>query len=108
MNVQRFLRFVVVSGCLLFLPAGAWAQAETGTNEGVVRDSSGALIPGVSVAATSPALIEKVRSATTDSQGLYRIVDLRPAPDTTAFPFTALSPFGRNGIKLATGVTQTT
>jgi len=70
MNAQRFLRLVVVSGCLIFLPATAWAQAETGTIAGVVRDASGAVIPGVTVEAASPALIERVRSATTDSQGL--------------------------------------
>jgi hypothetical protein len=45
---------------------------------GVVRDESGAVLPGVTVEAASPALIEKVRVAVTDSQGLYRIVDLRP------------------------------
>ena len=107
MNVQRFLRFVVVSGCLLFLPAGAWAQAETGTIAGVVRDSSGALIPGVTVEATSPALIEKVRSATTDSQGLYRIVDLRPGTYTVVFTLTGFSTLRRNGIELTTGLTAT-
>src|SRR2546429_5624537 len=107
MNVQRFLRFVVVSGCLLFLPAGAWAQAETGTIAGVVRDSSGALIPGVTVEATSPALIEKVRSATTDSQGLYRIVDLRPGTYTVVFTLTGFSTLRRNGIELTTGFTAT-
>ncbi|PYR05935.1 MAG: hypothetical protein DMG00_20385 [Acidobacteria bacterium] len=107
MTVQRFLRFVVVSGCLLFLPAGAWAQAETGTIAGVVRDSSGALIPGVTVEATSPALIEKVRSATTDSQGLYRIVDLRPGTYTVVFTLTGFSTLRRNGIELTTGFTAT-
>ena len=107
MTVQRFLRFVVVSGCLLFLPAAAWAQAETGTIAGVVRDSSGALIPGVTVEATSPALIEKVRSATTDSQGLYRIVDLRPGTYTVVFTLTGFSTLRRNGIELTTGFTAT-
>ena len=43
MNAQHFVRLVVVSGCLVFLPAIAWAQAETGTIAGVVRDSSGAV-----------------------------------------------------------------
>src|SRR5207245_5364123 len=105
MNVQRFLRFVVVSGCLLFLPAAAWAQAETGTIAGVVRDSSGALIPGVTVEATSPALIEKVRSATTDSQGLYRIVDLRPGTYTVVFTLPGFATFKRDGIELTTGFT---
>jgi hypothetical protein len=52
-----------------------FAQA---TLSGVVKDASGAVLPGVSVEATSPVLIEKVRSATTDSTGLYRITDLPP------------------------------
>src|SRR5688572_26865837 len=55
---------------LLFLPASAFAQA---TLTGVVRDSSGAVLPGVTVEAASPALIEKVRSAVTDDSGQFRI-----------------------------------
>src|SRR5436309_6289942 len=107
MNAQRFLRLVVVSGCLIFLPATAWAQAETGTIAGVVRDSSGAVIPGVTVEAASPALVEKIRSATTDSQGLYRIVDLRPGSYTVSFALTGFSPVRRDGIELTTGFTAT-
>ena len=79
MDSYRFARLVIVSGCLTFLPAIAWPQAETGNIAGVVRDTSGAVMPGVTVEAASPALIERVRSATTDSQGLYRIVRVRHA-----------------------------
>jgi hypothetical protein len=71
-------------GCVL-LPATAWAQADSGNIAGVVRDTSGAVMPGVTVEAASPALIEKVRSVITDSQGLYRIVDLRPGTYTVTF-----------------------
>src|SRR5438874_10188513 len=101
----RFAWFLFV-GCLL-LPAAAWAQADTGNIAGVVRDASGAVIPGVTVEATSPALIEKVRSATTDSQGLYRIVDLRPGTYTVVFTLTGFSTLRRNGIELTTGFTAT-
>src|SRR4029453_10981583 len=70
MRASQFVRLVVVSGALVFLPAAASAQAETGTIAGVVRDSSGAVMPGVTVEAASPALIERFRTVTTNDQGL--------------------------------------
>ena len=74
-------------GCLFFLviglaPAVALAQASI---TGVVRDTSGAVLPGVTVEAASPALIEKVRSVTADGNGQYRIVDLRPGTYAVTF-----------------------
>jgi hypothetical protein len=57
---------------LLCLPALASAQASI---TGVVRDSSGAVLPGVTVEAASPELIERVRSVVTDDGGTYRIID---------------------------------
>src|SRR5881396_3741925 len=107
MTVQKIARLVVVMGCLLLLPALVWAQAESGTIAGVVRDASGAVMPGVTVEAASPVLIERVRSATTDSQGLYRIVDLRPGTYTVIFTLTGFSTLRRNGIELTTGFTAT-
>src|SRR5712664_4519535 len=107
MNAPQFVRLVVVSGCVVFLPATAWAQAETGNIAGVVRDTSGAVMPGVTVEAASPALIEKVRSVTTDNQGLYRIVDLRPGSYTVTFTLPGFSTFRRDGIELTTGFTAT-
>ena len=59
---------------LVLVPAMAFAQASI---TGVVKDASGAILPGVTVEASSPALIEKTRSAVTDGTGQYRIVDLR-------------------------------
>jgi hypothetical protein len=105
MNAYRFVRLVVVSGCLVFLPATAWAQSETGNIAGVVRDPTGAVMPGVTVEAASPALIERVRSVTTDNQGLYRIVDLRPGSYTVTFTLPGFSTFRRDGIELTTGFT---
>src|SRR5687767_4920137 len=67
---------------LLLAPATAFAQA---TLTGTVRDTSGAVLPGVTVEAASPALIEKVRSATTDGTGQYRIIDLRPGTYSLTF-----------------------
>src|SRR5712691_11350101 len=85
MNHQRLVRPVIVSG-LLLLPAVAWAQvSDTAAIAGVVRDTSGAVLPGVTVEAASPALIDKIRTVSTDSQGLYRIVDLRPGLYTVTF-----------------------
>ena len=59
------------------LPSTAFAQAAI---TGVVKDTSGGVLPGVTVEAASPVLIEKVRSVVSDETGQYRIVDLRPAP----------------------------
>ena len=61
--------------CLLALPTTARAQSAFA---GVVKDTTGAVLPGVTVEAASPVLIEKVRSVTTDANGAYRIENLRP------------------------------
>jgi hypothetical protein len=84
--------------CLMMLPAAAFAQASI---TGVVKDSSGAVLPGVSVEASSDALIEKVRTAVTDSSGTYRIVDLRAGTYTVTFGLTGFSTVKREGIELA-------
>src|SRR5713101_7313909 len=107
MDSHRFARLVIVSGCLTFLPAIAWGQAATGNIAGVVRDTSGAVMPGVTVEAASPALNERVRPVTTDNQGLYRIVDLRPGLYTVTFTLPGFSTFRRDGIELSTGFTAT-
>src|SRR5436309_1446400 len=107
MTIQRIARLFVVVGCLVLLPALAWAQATTGTIAGVVKDPSGAVMPGVTVEAASPALIEKSRTVVSDSQGLYRIVDLRPGAYTVTFTLAGFSTFKRDGIELTTGFTAT-
>src|SRR6478752_5163110 len=87
----------VVLGALL-LPAAAYAQSSLA---GVAKDTSGAILPGVTVEASSPALIEKVRSVTTDASGQYKIVDLRPGTYTLSFSLPGFSVFKREGIELA-------
>ena len=69
-----------ISGVLCLLLSGVHANAQTspGTIAGTVKDSSGAVLPGVTVEASSPALIEKVRSVATDATGQYKIVQLQP------------------------------
>ena len=74
---------------------------------GVVRDVSGAVLPGVTVEAASPALIDKVRTSVTDGQGLYRIVDLRPGVYAVTFSLPGFSTFRREGLELTTGFTAT-
>jgi hypothetical protein len=82
---------------LLLLPVSAFAQA---TLTGTVRDTSGAVLPGVTVEASSPALIEKVRSATTDGTGQFRIVDLRPGTYTLTATLPGFVTVRREGIEL--------
>ncbi len=107
MNAVRFVCLVAAVWSLMFLPSTVWAQAETGSISGVVRDISGAVVPGVTVEAASPALIEKVRSVVTDNQGLFRIVDLRPGLYTVTFTLTGFNTFRREGIELTTGFNAT-
>ena len=72
------VRSIFVAVVAMLLPALASAQTGNAGIAGVVRDSSGAVLPGVTVEAASPALIEKVRTIVTDADGTYRILDLRP------------------------------
>src|SRR5207253_1515865 len=89
---------IVLAGTLG--PSLAYAQLGASGIAGVVRDASGAVLPGVTVEAASPALIEKVRSVVTDEQGQYRIVDLRTGTYTVTFTLTGFSPVRREGVEL--------
>jgi hypothetical protein len=89
---------VLVFAVVLALPSVAAAQAEIA---GTVRDSSGAVLPGVTVEAASPALIEKVRSVVTDANGQYRVVDLRPGAYVVTFTLPGFSTLKRDGIELS-------
>src|SRR2546421_4110258 len=82
---------------LVLVPALAFAQASI---TGVVKDSSGAVLPGVTVEAASPALIEKVRTAVTDGTGQYRIVDVRAGTYSVTFSLSGFSTLKREGIEL--------
>jgi hypothetical protein len=89
---------LVVIASLLVMPAVCFAQASI---TGLVKDSSGAVLPGVTVEAASPALIEKVRSAVTDGTGQYRIADLRPGTYAVTFSLTGFNTVRREGVELA-------
>src|SRR5882757_6712681 len=82
---------------LVLVPAAAFAQASI---TGVVKDASGAVLPGVTVEASSPALIEKTKSAVTDGTGQYRIIDLRPGTYEVTFTLTGFNAVKRDGIEL--------
>jgi hypothetical protein len=84
----------------------ASAQQASGI-AGVVRDSGGLAMPGVTVEAASPALIEKVRTVTTDGEGRYSIVDLRPGTYSVTFSLTGFQTLKRDGIELGGGFTAT-
>ena len=91
-------RVVFVASCLAILPASAYAQA---TLAGVVKDASGAVLPGVTVEASSPALIEKTRTAVTDGTGQYQIVDLRPGTYAVTFTLAGFSSVKREGLEIS-------
>src|SRR3954465_4315985 len=88
---------LLVLVCLLAGAGAVFAQATIG---GTVKDTSGAVLPGVTVEAASPALIEKVRSVVTDATGQYRIVDLRPGTYSVTFSLPGFSSVKRDGIEL--------
>ena len=93
---MRTLKCLAILGVLL-LPATVFAQA---TVTGTVHDASGAVLPGVTVEASSPALIEKTKAAVTDGTGQYRIIDLRPGTYAVTFTLTGFSTVKREGIEL--------
>ena len=88
--------FLIVAG-LMLLPALAFAQASI---VGTVKDASGAVLPGVTVEAASPVLIEKTRSVTTNNVGQYAIEDLRPGTYSVSFSLSGFVPIKREGIVL--------
>jgi len=105
-RTDRLVGVGVVVGFLFLAPAAARGQlADSASIAGVVRDASGAVLPGVTVEAASPALIDKIRTTVTDGQGLYRIVDLRPGMYTVTFSLAGFSTFRREGLELTTGFT---
>jgi hypothetical protein len=97
-GIRVLKQLLFALACLVILPSAAFAQASI---TGVVKDSSGAVLPGVTVEASSDVLIEKVRSAVTDGSGTYRIVDLRAGVYTITFGLTGFSTVRREGIELS-------
>src|SRR5215471_11741447 len=97
-------RVALLGLALLALPSIAHAQS---TLTGVVKDASGAVLPGVTVEAASPVLIEKTRSVVTDGTGGYRLTDLRPGTYTLTFSLEGFSSIKREGLELPSNFTMT-
>jgi hypothetical protein len=97
-------RILFAFAWMAIIPSALYAQASI---TGVVKDPSGAVLPGVTVEAASPALIEKVRSVVSDGTGQYRILDLRPGSYTVTFTLTGFSTVKREGIELTGSFTAT-
>ena len=96
--MYRVVRCLAVLAGLLVLPSLALAQASI---SGVVRDTSGAVLPGVTVEAASPVLIEKVRTAVTDNNGRYQMIDLRPGAYTVTFTLAGFNTSKREDVTLS-------
>ncbi len=93
----RGMRAIVVFLSMATVPAAAYAQ---GSIVGTVKDPSGAVLPGVTVEGSSPALIEKTRAVVTGGTGQYSIENLRPGTYTVTFTLTGFAPVKREGIEL--------
>ncbi|MEQ1757016.1 MAG: carboxypeptidase regulatory-like domain-containing protein [Vicinamibacterales bacterium] len=102
--MARFVRTLGILGFVVLLPVAALAQA---TITGTVKDTSGAVLPGVTVEVASPVLIEKVRSAVTDGSGRFQIVDLRPGAYTVTFTLAGFNTTKRDGVTLSGSGVQT-
>src|SRR5256885_6810389 len=104
---MRRVRLFVLLALVGLIPTAASAQGVLASVTGVVKDTSGAVLPGVTVEVSSPVLIEKSRSAVTDGSGQYRIVDLRAGTYTVTFTLTGFSTVKREGIELSGSFTAT-
>ncbi|HWW86921.1 MAG TPA: TonB-dependent receptor, partial [Vicinamibacterales bacterium] len=103
-NARAALLLYVGATCCCLLPTLAWAQGTSGI-AGLVRDSSGGVLPGVTVEAASPALIERVRTVTTDEKGEYKIVDLPGGIYSVSFSLTGFATVKREGLELTANFT---
>src|SRR5262245_927900 len=97
-GMRSFARILCGALCMALLPA--IASAQTSTISGTVKDTSGAILPGVTVEVSSPALIERSRSAVTDGAGQYSITSLRPGTYSIAFTLPGFNTVRRDLIEL--------
>src|SRR5688572_26699255 len=103
--MREAIRSALLMMMMVAVGVGA-ANAQTlGTIAGSVKDASGAVLPGVTVEASSPALIEKVRTAVTDGTGLYRLVNLPPGSYTVTFTLPGFNTTRREAVEVSIGFT---
>ena len=95
---------IVALAFLVLTPAASFAQSSIA---GVVTDASNAVLPGVTVEASSPALIEKVRTVVTDGNGRFQLVDLRPGVYNVTFSLAGFKSVVREGLSLPATFTAT-
>ena len=96
--MRGYLGALAVISLVVLIPSALYAQA---TIAGTVQDASGAVLPGITVEAASPELIEKVRTGVTDTSGQYRIENLRPGIYSVTFTLPGFSTFKRDGLELS-------
>ena len=104
--MRGVLKYCLIAAAAILLPTLAYAQVQ-GTLTGTVRDASGAVLPGVTVEASSPAIQGAVRSVVTDGSGIYRIIDLPSGTYALAFTLPGFNRVTREGIQLSGGATLT-
>src|SRR5262245_31241868 len=104
MRRRAFARALRRAILFMLLPGTALAQSAI---SGVIKDTSGAILPGVTVEASSPSLIEKTRTGISDDQGVYRLIDLRPGVYTVVFTLPGFSTVRREGLELPDAFTAT-
>src|SRR3989442_542855 len=97
-DMRSIVRIMAAAACLAMVPAAAYAQVALA---GTVKDASGAVLPGVTVEAASPVLIEKTRTAVSDATGQYRIESLTPGTYTVTFTLSGFSTLKREGVELS-------
>lgn len=102
---SRLGAIVGASSLAVLLSSSSLLAQSTGAIAGTARDATGGVLPGVSVEAASPALIEKVRTVVTDDRGQYRLVDLRPGMYTVTFTLSGFAAIKRENIELQAGFT---
>ena len=109
MRAHAVIRLAVFGCVAMLAAAGAAAQSTTsGSISGVVTDNTGGILPGVTVEASSPALIEGVRvGITSGGEGFYRLLDLRPGTYSITFTLPGFSVVRQDGVEITTGFTAT-
>jgi outer membrane receptor protein involved in Fe transport len=107
MSAFAFTRLRALTALLLLLPAVSAAQSTTSAIVGSARDESGGALPGVTVEVTSPALIERQKSAVTGDDGRYQLVDLRPGEYTVTFTLPGFQTVREEGVALSASFTAT-